>query len=126
MRIAGRSGWLGNDLDMGNKKNRMLDGGSQSGAIWHYQFQPCCYLMSDFGPMCFSSQMRKEAPPSIPLSERAALTPAEFAAYFGHEQTWAYRQVYAGRVKIISDMGKMMIPRSELERVQGLSKTYAP
>ncbi|MDD5261257.1 MAG: hypothetical protein PHD76_05340 [Methylacidiphilales bacterium] len=68
-----------------------------------------------------------ETTPSVhvlPLSERVALTPAEFAAYFGHEQTWAYRQVYAGKVKIIPDMGKMMIPRVELERVQQAAEIY--
>lgn len=70
--------------------------------------------------------MQYETPAlAVPLSDRAALTPAEFAAYFGHHQTWAYRQIYAGKIDVIADMGKMMIPKSELERVQRSAKPYS-
>ena len=34
----------------------------------------------------------------IPLEKRVALIPAEFAALFGRSPTWAYRQIYAGRI----------------------------
>ncbi|MEJ0000248.1 MAG: hypothetical protein WDO13_14425 [Verrucomicrobiota bacterium] len=54
----------------------------------------------------------------IPLSERAAFTPGEFAALFGHEQTWAYRQIYAGKIRVITGHGRMMIPKGEVERLQ--------
>jgi hypothetical protein len=54
----------------------------------------------------------------IPLSERAAFTPAEFASLFGHEQTWSYRQIYAGKIRVITGHGRMMIPKSEVERLQ--------
>lgn len=60
----------------------------------------------------------------VPLSERAALKPAEFAAIFGHHQTWAYRQIYAGKIKVISDMGRFMIPRSEVDRLQNKAAIY--
>ena len=53
----------------------------------------------------------------LPLSQRAALTPEEFAARFGRHKIWAYRQIYAGRVKAVIGFGNMMIPRSELDRI---------
>jgi hypothetical protein len=59
-----------------------------------------------------------QIPKPIPISERAAYTPSEFAALFGHEQTWGYRQIYAGKVKVIRGHGRMMIPKSEVERLQ--------
>ena len=51
----------------------------------------------------------------IPLNERNALSPAEFAASCGRKNTWGYRQIYAGRVKPISDCGRLLIPSSEIE-----------
>lgn len=60
----------------------------------------------------------------VPLSERAVLKPAEFAAIFGHKLTWAYRQIYAGKVKVITDMGRAMIPRSEIDRLQKEADIY--
>ena len=51
----------------------------------------------------------------IPLVERAAFSPAEFAALCGRSQTWGYRQIYAGRIKPISDCGRLLIPRSEMD-----------
>jgi Helix-turn-helix domain len=53
----------------------------------------------------------------IPLGERAAFSPAEFAALCGRSPTWAYRQIYAGRIRPISDCGHLLIPRSEFESV---------
>lgn len=60
----------------------------------------------------------------IPLSERAALTPREFAGVFGKAQTWAYRQIYAGRIHVVDALGTMMIPRSELERITRSAAVY--
>jgi hypothetical protein len=51
------------------------------------------------------------------IRERATLTPEEFAAQFGRQKIWTYRQIYAGRIKAITGFGNMMIPRTELERV---------
>jgi hypothetical protein len=59
-----------------------------------------------------------EVKKTIPIFERAAFTPSEFAALFGHEQSWGYRQIYAGKVKVIRGHGRMMIPRGEVERLQ--------
>lgn len=51
----------------------------------------------------------------IPLAERLALSPAEFAALFGRSPTWAYRKIYQGLIKPISDCGRLLIPRSEVD-----------
>lgn len=53
----------------------------------------------------------------IKLSERVVLTPTEFASSFGRHHTWAYRLIYAGKVKVITKWGRMMIPRSEVDRL---------
>jgi len=51
----------------------------------------------------------------VPLAERLAFSPAEFAALCGRSPTWGYRQIYAARIKPISDCGRLLIPRSELD-----------
>ena len=53
----------------------------------------------------------------VSLGERLAYTPAQFAALFGRGATWGYRQLYAGRVKSIKDLGRLLIPRREAERL---------
>lgn len=61
---------------------------------------------------------------TIEPSERVVLTPREFAAIFGRHHTWAYRQIYAGKVKVISKLGRIMIPRSEVDRLLQNTETY--
>jgi hypothetical protein len=58
----------------------------------------------------------------VPLSERAAYTPTEFAALFGRQSVWGYRKIYSGQVKVIRALGRMMIPRSEVERIQAMAE----
>jgi hypothetical protein len=65
-----------------------------------------------------------EAPSPIKPSERVVLTPTEFAGVFGRHYTWAYRQIYAGNVKVITKLGRMMIPRSEIDRLLQNKETY--
>ena len=64
--------------------------------------------------------------PTTPIkpSERVVLTPTEFASIFGRHYTWAYRQIYAGKVKVISKLGRIMIPRSEVDRLLQDKETY--
>jgi hypothetical protein len=64
------------------------------------------------------------APNELAASARAVLTPAEFAAIFGRTYTWAYRQIYAGKVKVLSNLGRIMIPKSEVERLLADKTTY--
>jgi predicted site-specific integrase-resolvase len=68
--------------------------------------------------------MKTPASPITP-SERVVLTPTEFAAIFGRHYSWAYRQIYAGHIKVISKLGRMMIPRSEVDRLLQQKETYA-
>ena len=53
----------------------------------------------------------------LPLMERAAVSPNEFAALFGKQTTWGYRQLYDGKVKSIKSLGRTMIPTSEVRRL---------
>lgn len=48
---------------------------------------------------------------------RIAYTPAEFAALFGREKSWTYRQLYSGKLKTIKGMGGQLIPASEADRI---------
>ena len=76
--------------------------------------------MQDTAPATQDSTKRVGKSPTInvPLNQRAAYTPNEFAALFGREGTWGYRQLYRGRVREIRSMGRIMIPRSEVDRLQ--------
>ncbi|MGK0187940.1 MAG: hypothetical protein ACI9R3_003731 [Verrucomicrobiales bacterium] len=55
---------------------------------------------------------------------KVAYTPKEFADLFGKSQTWGYRQLYAGKVKAITKLGRIMIPAAEVERVLGEADLY--
>jgi hypothetical protein len=62
----------------------------------------------------------------IPLSQRAAYSPAEFAALFGRSPTWGYRQIYAARIKPIADCGRLLIPREEVDSFLARKAEYNP
>src|SRR5947199_7953955 len=55
-------------------------------------------------------------------TNRAAYSPAEFAASCGKHPTWAYRLLYANKIRAITDLGRILIPASELERVLNLAQ----
>jgi hypothetical protein len=57
---------------------------------------------------------------------RAAYSPSEWAAACGRHPTWAYRQIYAGKVNVIEGLGRLLIPASEVDRVMGKAKPYDP
>jgi len=63
---------------------------------------------------------------SIPFSERLAFTASEFGNLFGRSATWAYRQIYAGRVKPIFDCGRILVPRSEIDSFLSRRREYNP
>ena len=60
------------------------------------------------------------------LSERLAFTPKEFAAALGKSPTYGYRQIYSGRLKVISDAGRLLIPRSEVDAFLARAADYNP
>lgn len=55
---------------------------------------------------------------------RVAFSPGEFAQLFGKSQTWGYRQIYAGKVKAITEHGRILIPAAEVERILGTANIY--
>jgi len=57
--------------------------------------------------------------------ERAALSPKEFAALFGKSQTWGYRQIYAGKVNAVTEVGRILIPITEIEKILGTAARYS-
>jgi hypothetical protein len=59
-------------------------------------------------------------------SNRAAFSPAEFAASCGRHPSWAYRLLYANKVRAVTELGRILIPASELERVLSLAEPYNP
>jgi hypothetical protein len=60
------------------------------------------------------------------LSKRAAYSPAEFAATCGRHPSWAYRLLYGGKIHAITQLGRILIPAAELERVLSLAQRYDP
>jgi hypothetical protein len=52
-----------------------------------------------------------------PLFDRVAFSPGEFATLFGKSQTWGYRQIYSGKVKAITQYGRILIPAAEVEAI---------
>lgn len=59
-------------------------------------------------------------------TNRAAYSAAEFAASCGRHPTWAYRALYSGKIKAITDLGRILIPASELKRVLAQAEPYNP
>ena len=56
-----------------------------------------------------------------------AFSPAEAGIICGRSPTWAYRQIYAGKFRVLNaEDGRLQIPRSEIERYLGGAEKYAP
>ncbi len=60
----------------------------------------------------------------IPPAGKVVLSPPEFAALFGRHYTWAYRMITEKRVKVITETGRILIPRSEVDRMLDQAKHY--
>jgi hypothetical protein len=74
-----------------------------------------------------AARKRKQKPISLSeLSERLAFSPRESGAVIGKSATYIYRQIYAGRLKPISDCGRLMISRDELQRFLSRGSEYNP
>jgi hypothetical protein len=58
--------------------------------------------------------------------KRAAYSPKEFAELCGRHSSWAYRLLYGGKVRALTELGRILIPASELERVLSLAQPYDP
>ena len=56
--------------------------------------------------------------------DRVTFSPGEFATLFGKSQSWGYRQIYAGKVKTITEYGRILIPASEVEKILGTAGRY--
>jgi hypothetical protein len=61
----------------------------------------------------------------INLNQRLAFSPREAGVLVGKSGTYIYRQIYAGRIKPISDCGRMIIPRAELDRFLARTAEYS-
>jgi hypothetical protein len=57
---------------------------------------------------------------------RAAFSPREFAAACGRHPSWAYRLLYAQKVRAITELGRILIPVSELDRILASAEPYNP
>ena len=57
---------------------------------------------------------------------RAAYSPAEFAATCGRHASWAYRLLYGGKIRAVTELGRILIPAAELERVLNSAQPYDP
>jgi hypothetical protein len=58
--------------------------------------------------------------------ERLAFAPSEFAAACGRHPSWAYRLLYSGKVRAITNLGRTLIPASELQRILSMAGPYDP
>lgn len=47
----------------------------------------------------------------------------EFARLFGRQKTWSYRRMYSGDLRVIRGLGLLMVPATEVQRLQELAGT---
>lgn len=58
--------------------------------------------------------------------ERVGYSPAEFARACGKHPTFAYRALYAGKLKAVTTLGRILIPASEISRIMATAEPYNP
>lgn len=68
---------------------------------------------------------KAETKAALPLLERAALSPSEFASLFGREETWGYRQIYSGKVQVLTDLKSTLIPIDEIKKLLEKRSVYS-
>ncbi len=74
-------------------------------------------LLNKETPQTGAKRIARSPKITVPLMERAAVSPNEFAALCGKQTTWGYRQIYGGKVKAIKTLGHTLIPMSEVRRL---------
>jgi hypothetical protein len=87
-----------------------------------------CIIMLQNDPLEERAQTKKRAARKrkLKLTERLAVSPAEFAAAVGRSPTYTYRLFYAGLLKPIMGFGRLMISREEADRFLSSSAEYNP
>lgn len=71
------------------------------------------------------TKQRSQKKQPVPTSERLGFSPKEFAQMNGKQAVWAYRQIYAGKIRVVTDLGNMLIPRSEVDRILATAAPYS-
>ncbi len=67
---------------------------------------------------------RSQKKQPLPFEQRLGFSPTEFAGMFGKQAVWGYRQIYAGKVKAIQELGRLIIPKSEIDRLLATAAPY--
>jgi hypothetical protein len=60
------------------------------------------------------------------MPNRVAFSPAEFSRLFGRHPSWGYRLLYKGKVKAVTDLGRVLIPATEVDRLLKTAGRYDP
>jgi hypothetical protein len=71
------------------------------------------------------TQSRAERQP-FNVNDRLAFSVREFSALVGKSPTFGYRAIYAGRIKPISDAGRLMISREQIDAFLARADEYNP
>ena len=86
-----------------------------------------CYAMPNTALRSQRAQTQSRAAREpISISERLAFSPKEVAATLGKSPTYVYRQIYAGRIKPISNAGRLLISRIEVDAFLTRAADYNP
>lgn len=75
-------------------------------------------------PPLKSDKQKPKTSRRFTLDDRLAVSPTEFAKLFGHHPVWGYRQIYEGRIKVLSECGRLLIPRAEIDAFLARVGTY--
>jgi hypothetical protein len=67
---------------------------------------------------------RSQKKEPLPFSDRLGFSPTEFAGMFGKQAVWGYRQIYDGKVKAIQTLGRLIVPKSEIDRLLATAAPY--
>jgi uncharacterized cupin superfamily protein len=60
------------------------------------------------------------------LVHQMAFTVPQAAVACGRTPTWGYRKVYSGEWRVTNQSGRLLVPRSEVERFLSGAATYNP